>query len=145
LDDVDVLQLQNEQLQNENEQLVEEKAALETKEKNLRCKNARLSATFVSAETLKNPNISVRREDKNATMRERFDHIFTHDATFKMFTIVSMSRDLLATSVPANPVVCIREDKRQYRNLMFPVFMNFGKETKDNLATFADVFDFSRS
>jgi hypothetical protein len=81
--DVDVLQLQNEKLQNEKEHLGEEKAASETDEKNLRRKNTCLSATFVSAETLNNPNISVRREDKNATMRERFDHIFTHDAMFK--------------------------------------------------------------
>jgi nicotinamide mononucleotide adenylyltransferase len=56
---------------------------LESIENNLQRKNARLSATFVSAETLNNQNISVRREDKNATMREHFDHIFTHDATFK--------------------------------------------------------------
>jgi chromosome segregation ATPase len=83
LDDIDVLQLQNEQLQNEHEQLGEEKAASKTKENNLRRKNTRLSATFVSAGTLNNPNISVHREDKNATMRERFDHIFTHDAKFK--------------------------------------------------------------
>jgi hypothetical protein len=59
-----------------------------------------------------------------------------------MFTIISMSRDLLTTAIPANPVVCIREDKIQSRNLVFPVFMIIGKRTTDNLATSAEVFNF---
>jgi hypothetical protein len=59
-----------------------------------------------------------------------------------MFTVVSMSRDLLTTSVPVNLVICIGEDKIQSRNLVFPVFMIIGKEKKDHLATFAEVFNF---
>jgi hypothetical protein len=61
-----------------------------------------------------------------------------------MFPVVSNSRYLLTTAVPVNPinpVICIREDKIQYRNLVFSVFMIIGKETKDDLATFAEVFE----
>jgi hypothetical protein len=59
------------------------KAAAKTNEHNLRRMNARLLATFVSKETLNNPNSSVCYEENNATMCERFDRILSHDTTLK--------------------------------------------------------------
>jgi hypothetical protein len=42
-----------------------------------------LSTTFTPTEELNNPDMNVRRKDKVVTVRERLNHILTHDATFK--------------------------------------------------------------
>jgi hypothetical protein len=49
---------------------------------------------------------------------------------------------LIARSCRANLVSIPIPRKNQSRNLVFPVFQIIGKETKDNLDFFAEVFDF---
>jgi hypothetical protein len=49
----------------------------------VRRQNNRLSATFTPSEELNNPDMNVRRKDKVVPMRERLNHILTHDVTFR--------------------------------------------------------------
>jgi hypothetical protein len=70
-------------LSEENEMLAEKEDAAISKVRNVHRQNNRLSATFAPSEELNNPDINVRRKDKVVTMRERLNHILTHDATFK--------------------------------------------------------------
>jgi hypothetical protein len=70
-------------LSEENEMFAEEKDAAICEVRNVRRQNNGLSATFAPLEELNNPDMNVRRKDKVVTMRERLNHILTHDATFK--------------------------------------------------------------
>jgi hypothetical protein len=82
-DKIDDLDLNNALLCEENDVLVVGKGLIEIDVRNVRRANNRLSATFASEETLSNPNMNMRCEDKNNTMCERLDHLFTQEATFK--------------------------------------------------------------
>jgi hypothetical protein len=44
--------------------------------------NNRLSATFTPSEELNSPVMNVRRKDKVLEVRERLNHVLSHDATF---------------------------------------------------------------
>jgi hypothetical protein len=61
------------------------------------------------------------------------------NSDFSMFDIVVL---LIARSFRANLVSIPIPEKIQSQNLVFPVFQIIGKETKDNLDFFAEVFDF---
>jgi hypothetical protein len=82
-DDMDGMKLNFHLLSEDNEMLAEEKDAAICEVRNVRRQKNRLAATFTPSEELNNPNMNVRRKDKVVTMRERLNHILSHDATFK--------------------------------------------------------------
>jgi hypothetical protein len=82
-DDMDGMKLNVHLLIGENEMLAEEKDAAISEVRNVRRQNIRLSATFAPSVGVNSPGMNARRKDKVVTMRERLNHILTHDATFK--------------------------------------------------------------
>jgi hypothetical protein len=82
-DDMDGMKVIFYLLSEDNEMLAEEKDTAIYEVRNVRRQNNRLSATLTPSEELNNPGTNARRKDKVVTMRERLNHILTHDATFK--------------------------------------------------------------
>jgi hypothetical protein len=82
-DDMDGKKFNCHLLSENNEMLAEEKDTAISEVYNVRRQNYRLSATVAPSEELNNPDMNARRKDKVVTMRERLNHVFIHDATFK--------------------------------------------------------------
>jgi hypothetical protein len=82
-DNMDGIRSNNHLLHEENEILAKEKNAAISDARNVLRQNNRVSATFTPTEELNNPDMNARRKDKAVTMRERLNHILTHDEMFK--------------------------------------------------------------